>query len=145
MRMNIISLSAVALVGLGFSLPAIAADPKCPMSTIWQDTYNKGDPAAVAAMYAEKAVEVTPSGLMDGQAAIKTRIDDTMHKAKLLDVVIETDKCLADDNFRWSAGNWKSGSPQGPVSGYWMSSEAKIGDTWKIITLAFNITPPPAK
>jgi ketosteroid isomerase-like protein len=139
---NVLVLAALTM-SMGFA--ASAADSKCPMSTNWQDTYNKGSVDGVAAMYAENAVEVTPGGIVDGQAAIKTRIDNLKNKDKLSDVVINTDKCAAGENFRWSAGDWKGTSPQGPMSGYWMSSEMKMNDSWKIITLAFNITPPPAK
>jgi hypothetical protein len=46
---------------------------------------------------------------------------------------------------RWSAGDWKNESPQGPVRCFWTAIETKDGNTWKMVNLTYNVTmPPPA-
>jgi hypothetical protein len=63
--------------------PALAADmdvSKCPVNKTWQDAYNKGDFAAVAALYTADAIEVTPEGVRVGPAAVKERLEDSITK-----------------------------------------------------------------
>jgi ketosteroid isomerase-like protein len=140
--------SAIFLGIATLAVPTYAADTdvsKCSTATHWQDAYNKGDAAAVAAMYSSDAIEVTPGGITVGPAAVKERVETSINKAGMKTAVITTTKCNVDATLKWSAGEWKSTTPQGPVGGYWTAIEAKDGDTWKIHNLTFNLTPPPAK
>jgi ketosteroid isomerase-like protein len=140
--------SAMLLGIATIAMPTYAADTdvsKCSTATHWQDAYNKGDAAAVAAMYSPDAIEVSPAGITVGPAAVKERVESSINKAGMKTAVITTTKCNVDGTSKWSAGEWKSTTPQGPVAGYWTAIEAKDGDTWKIHNLTYNTTPPPPK
>jgi ketosteroid isomerase-like protein len=86
----------------------------------WQDAFNKGDTSAVAALYASDAVEVTPTGIEAGPAAVKKRLDESIKQGWKQDLVIVATKCDIEGAVRWSSGSWNQTSPQGSsVGGFW--------------------------
>jgi ketosteroid isomerase-like protein len=136
---------STAMLFAAIAAPASAAEvdvSKCPANKTWQDAYNKGDTAAVAALYAADAIEVTPGGIRIGPAAVKERLEG-QKKAGDKNTVITAAKCNIEGSTRWSAGDWKSEPPQGPVSGFRTAIEAKDGNTWKMVSLTWNVTMPP--
>jgi ketosteroid isomerase-like protein len=138
--------SALAL-SVAVAMPVFAAEmdvSNCPVNKTWQDAYNRGDTAAVAGLYAGDAIEVSPQGIRVGPAAVKERVDASK-KAGVKNSVITASKCNVEGPLRWSSGDWKTESPQGPASGFWTAIEMKDGDTWKMINLTFNVTVPPPK
>jgi ketosteroid isomerase-like protein len=72
-----------ALVGLaiGFAVPAIAqekevADPEIRrqldvIDSKFDEAYDKNDAAAIASLFTQDAVDVTPTGVFSGQQAMK--------------------------------------------------------------------------
>ena len=46
----------------------------------WQAAFNKGDTSAVAGLYTPDAVEVTPSGIQVGPAAVKSALTKASRK-----------------------------------------------------------------
>jgi hypothetical protein len=61
---------------------------KCPVNKTSEDAYNKGDTAAVAALYTADAIEVTPEGIRVGPAAVKERIEGGINNAGMKHAVI---------------------------------------------------------
>jgi len=117
---------------------------QCTNAARWQDAYNKKDATAVAALYTANGIEVTPVGIVAGQAAIKNRVDDFINKLEWKNADISVAKCDVEGRLRWSTGSWKDDTPQGAVGGFWTAIEVKDGDAWKIQNLTFNMTPPPS-
>jgi ketosteroid isomerase-like protein len=111
----------------------------------WQDAFNKGDTSAVAALYTSDAVEVTPTGIQVGPAAVKKRLDEGIKEGWKQDLIIVATKCDIEGAVRWSSGSWKQTSPQGFVGGFWTVIEVKDLNGWKLQNLTFNQTPPPQK
>ena len=130
------------------ALPAVAASvdvSNCKTAAVWQDAFNKGDGAAIAALYTPDAIEVLPSGIRVGPAAVQQRVDDEIKHGET-HLAITSTKCDLEGTTRVSAGDWKSDTPQGPLSGFWTAIERNNGSgTWKMLNLTVNITPPPAK
>ncbi len=141
------TLAIVFGLTIGTTVPVVAAETEvdvsnCTTPKIWQDAFNKGDAMAIAGLYTNDAVEVTPMGVRVGPAAVKERIEDSI-KRGITHAVIPVTKCVVDDNLRWSIGDWSYEFPQGHMSGFWTLIEAKQGNTWKIKNLTYNMTPPP--
>ena len=95
--LSAVTLSATMFLGaVAIATPAFAADmdvSKCPVNKTWEDAYNKGDTAAVAALYTADAIEVTPEGIRVGPAAVKERIEGAINKAGMKHAVITATKC----------------------------------------------------
>jgi ketosteroid isomerase-like protein len=135
-------------IGLAvIALPAAAANvdaSNCPTAKMWLDAYNKGDAAAVAALYTPDAIEVMQTGIRVGAAAVKERVENNLkHGMKYAAVTVT--KCDIDGDIRIAAGEWSGEMQQEPISGFWTSIERKDGGTWKMINLTANRTPPPSK
>jgi ketosteroid isomerase-like protein len=145
--LSAVTLSTTMFLGAGaIATSAFAADmdvSKCPVNKTWEDAYNKGDTAAVAALYTADSVEVTPEGIRVGPAAVKERVEGAINTAGMKHAVIPATKCNIEGAARWSAGDWKSDSTQGPVGGFWTAIEMKEGNTWKMVNLTYSVTPPP--
>jgi uncharacterized protein (TIGR02246 family) len=119
-----------------------------------EEAYNNNDAAAVAALYADDAVEVTNRGPVYGRQAVDKYFEGVFQKVHISDYVSKADpvrgirKGMAD-NEMWANGEW-SGTIQvkgaNPVEqkGYWSSIKVLEGDTWKIKMGTFNVAPPPA-
>ncbi len=140
--------SAFSIFVIAGTVTAAAAEmeaSKCGGDKQWQDAFNKGDTSAVAALYTSDAVEVTPTGIQVGPAAVKKRLDESIKQGWKQDLVIVATKCDIEGPVRWSSGLWNQTSPQGPVGGFWTAIEIKNGDGWKMQNLTYNVTPPPQK
>jgi uncharacterized protein (TIGR02246 family) len=119
-----------------------------------EEAYNNNDAAAVAALYADDAVEVTNRGPVYGRQAIDKYFEGVFQKVHISNYVSKADpvrgirKGMAD-NEMWANAEW-SGTIQvkgaNPVEqkGYWSSIKVLEGDTWKIKMGTFNVAPPPA-
>lgn len=125
--------SAFSFFAVAGTVPAAAAEVKCPIDNQWQDALNKGDTSAVAALYTS------------GPTAVKERLDESLKEGWKQDLVIVATKCGNEGTVRWSSGSWKRTSPQGPVGGFWTAIEVKDGEGWKIQNLTFNLAPPSRK
>jgi ketosteroid isomerase-like protein len=145
MQLRACLFSAFSFFAFAGTVPAVAAEMKCPVDNRWQDALDKGDTSAVAALYTSDAVEVTPDGIRVGPAAVKERLDESIKEGWKQDLVIVATKCDEEGTVRWLSGSWKRTSPQGPVAGFWTAIEVKDGEDWKIQNLTFNLTPPPRK
>jgi len=153
----------VALVGLaiGFAVPTFAQQKDTAASQIdeqivkkFDEAFNNGDAAAVAALYTEDAVQVTPQGPLFGREAIEKLFTGMFQQGHYSDHLNKDDQGsphmigTAGDEV-WRTGEWsftvqgKSGDPI-KLKGYWSAINVREGDTWKIKMLTFNMTPPPA-
>ena len=155
-----------ALVGLAISfvLPTFAqqkdtADPLIRQQIDALDkkigeAYSNDGAAAIAALFTEDGVLVTPQGTVYGREAIEKWYADMFLKFHLSD-----DKTKADQNSPhtigtagneiWETGDWtvilqaQNGSPV-HLQGHNAFVDIREGDDWKVRMEIFNVTPAPA-
>jgi ketosteroid isomerase-like protein len=157
----------VTLVGLGirFALPSFAQQTNTPDPQIVQqlhaidrksdETFLKGDAAALAALYTEDAVLVNDTGPVYGRQAIEKYYADmfqALHYFSHETRYAPTSPHLIgfDGNAVWENGEWSSaiaprGEDCGPhqLRGYFASVKVREGDTWKVRMVTYNLTPAP--
>jgi uncharacterized protein (TIGR02246 family) len=150
----------LALVGLamGFALPAIALegdlagdvralDEFAAFGMKYDDAYKMSDAVALAALFTEDAVLVTPEGPFSGRQAIEKWYADLFERWHPTNNIGQADQLNAIDNGAWAVGKWwcTFQSQNGPVfaRGYWSTIYVRDGDAWKIRMSTFNQTPSP--
>jgi uncharacterized protein (TIGR02246 family) len=153
----------LALVGLAisFALPNFAQQTNAPDPQLREkliaaikkhtDALDKNDAAAVAAVFTEDGILVTPDGPISGRESIEKYYAGVFKQVQLSNNLAPVD----DDsphiigtagNEMWATGKWSAtvkGQNFGPVEakGYW--SVIREGDDRKIRMLTFNQTPAP--
>jgi len=151
----------VALTGLaiGLILPALAqqADPSpspqaqaneaAPsepdrqqleaLATRYAEAANRHDAAAIAALFTEDGVFVSPEGIVSGRAAIEKLYRDTFNAAAVSDTAIKTTELHAVGDLGWTAGQWRNNTQQGN----WGAVDERHGGAWQLRMLTFNVTP----
>jgi uncharacterized protein (TIGR02246 family) len=157
----------VALVGLaiGFTAPTFAqqketketVDPKTleqldALGKKYDEAQNSNDAAAVAALYTEDAVWVTPQGTIVGREAIEKQYAEYFKFGRQSNHTTTPDPASyqiigTTDTITFSGG-WSvtvevQGKPQ-EFKGRWLVIDTHGSDGWKIWRSAFNVTPAPA-
>jgi ketosteroid isomerase-like protein len=112
----------------------------------YDDKYNANDAAALAALFTEDAVVVTPQGRFTGRQAIAQVFADEFRNQRPTIHITQGDQLNASRGQAWAVGQWwgtRQGQ-QGPaqVRGYWAQLFARGTDAWKIRLLIYNETPP---
>ena len=135
-------LMIVAGLGLG-AAPALAQDKAMieKLNEVWTGAFNKGDVAAVAALYTEDAYVLPPgSAMVKGRAAIEAfwrQAAQQMTDAKLTTVdVLPLGRSAAREIGTVSLKT-KSQPPQ-EVVGKYVVVWRKIGRDWKLATDIWN-------
>jgi uncharacterized protein (TIGR02246 family) len=114
------------------------------------EAYNKNDAAAVAALFTEDAVLVSPDWMFNGRKDIEEGYKEKFQRSPITDFNSRRERrhLNAIDNAAWSAGQWfsTSQSQTGPVLswGYWSAIYVWEGDAWKIRMLMLSERPQPA-
>jgi len=114
------------------------------------EAYDKNDAAAVAALFTEDGLFVTPDGMLSGRQEIAARHAETFQRSPIIDFNCSRERRHLDaiDNAVWSAGQWASTSqsPTGPVFawGCWTAIYVREGDAWKFRMLTLSEHPRPA-
>jgi len=165
--------AALILVGLatGFSLPAYAqqkatVDPAIAqqrdllgdvkaldefgvLATKVDEAFNKNDASALAALFTEDGVLVTPEGIFFGRQAIEKRYVELFQRWPVTSSISQRDQLNAIDNAAWSTGEWWSTvqSANGPEfeRGYWSAIYVREGGGWKIRMLTISENPRPVR
>jgi uncharacterized protein (TIGR02246 family) len=116
------------------------------------DALDKNDTAAVAAVFTENGILVTPDGTFSGREAIEKYYEGVFKQVQLSNNLAPVDDDSphiigTDGKEMWATGKYSltvKGQNFGPVEvkGYW--SVIREGDDWKIRMLAFNSAPAPA-
>jgi ketosteroid isomerase-like protein len=119
------------------------------------EAINKNDADAVAAVFTEDAVCVTPQGPIYGREAIKEHYADVFTHFQLSNDLPKPDpnsphKVGTAGNEVWETGEWScnfrnvDGGSAGQNRGYYSAVYIREGDAWKIRMQIFNVTPPPS-
>jgi len=147
----------VALAGLaiGFNLPTFAqqkdtVDPKIveqlrEEDKNFEEAYNKHDAAAIAALFTDDAVLVTPHGTFTGRAAIEKKYEEEDFETyNGSDMVSTTERITAVGNelhlTRRFRANYQSGDSFIRIEGNASPVFVLEGDTWKIRSETVEVT-----
>jgi ketosteroid isomerase-like protein len=148
------SLFALAGLAIGVAVPAFAQE-KDALGNL-AEAINKNDATAVAAIFTEDGVCVTPQGPIYGRAAIEEHYADVFAQFHLSNASPKADKNSphsigTDGKEAWETGEWSCDfqvSDDGTVQqnkGYYSAIYIREGDGWKIRMEIFNVTPTPEK
>jgi uncharacterized protein (TIGR02246 family) len=114
----------------------------------YDEAFNQNDATAVAALFTEDALQVTPEGLYSGRQAIEKRYaEEVFTRSHGNNHVIKTDQVVAIGDEVCSVGEWsctvqdQSGSTI-QVHGYYTDVNFREGDTWKVRISTFNFALP---
>jgi ketosteroid isomerase-like protein len=109
------------------------------LATKYADAVNKNDATAIAALFMEDGVFVTPEGILVGREAIKTAYQEQFKSRSVSDAVIKGVDVHVAGNLAWTFGQFSDSTNRGN----WGALDERNGDTWSIRMLTYNITPPP--
>ena len=120
----------------------------------FDEAFNNGDAAALAALFTQDAVWVTPQGPLFGREAIQKRFAGMFQQGHYSNHLNKDDQDSPHligtaGNEVWRTGEWgftlqgKSGGPI-QLKGHFGAINVLEGEAWKIRMLTFNATPPPA-
>jgi ketosteroid isomerase-like protein len=149
---------ALAGLAISFAVPTFAQQKDTIDSQIDEqvtkkldEAFNNGDAAALAALFTQDAVWVTPQGPVFGLEAIQKRFAGMFQQGHYSNHLNKDDEGSPHmigtaGNEVWRTGEWSftlQGKSGGPIQlkGYWGAINVREGDTWKIRMLTFNVTP----
>ncbi|MFY9830381.1 MAG: SgcJ/EcaC family oxidoreductase [Rhodoplanes sp.] len=153
--LRLLTVVVVLLLGLALPTSAQKADSaseqavRQSIETIcrqWGAGIAKQDPAAVAALFTEEGIFVTPVGVLRDRQQIKTYYEGAFKQGWNNEVVTLDEMHLAGGNAAWAFGEYTlSGQgPSGALSraGRWSMVFEHESDGWKIRFLIANVAPP---
>jgi len=143
-----------ALLTVCLAIPAAAQQPSEQQARsaierlleTWDTAANRKDAAAVAALYTEDAMRVTPRGISYGRAAIEKDLVETFKVTRNIADKVEKVQVVGEVvlvSATWSA---TLQSKDGPIQarGYWGGVYVRDGDTWKTrLAITNRALPPP--
>jgi uncharacterized protein (TIGR02246 family) len=114
----------------------------------YSERYNKNDAAALAALFTEDAVQVTPEGILYGREAIEKSYADTFQQWHPTNHIAKVDQVNAISEVAWKVGEWsctvQTENGPLPIKGHYASIFVREGDAWKERVLSYNLVPTPA-
>jgi len=153
--MKIRSLLAIVGLAIGFALPAFAqqkeaVDPKIieqlqEEDKNFQEAYNRHDAVAIAALFTDDAVLVTPHGTFTGRAAIEKKYKkEDFEEYNGSDMVTTTDRITPVGNelhlTRRFRANYQSYGSLIRIEGNASPVFVLEGDIWKIRSETVEVT-----
>ncbi len=112
------------------------------LRTEYIETFNRLDPAAMAALYTEDGVVVTPDGWFSGRENIAKWYAYLFQRWRPTNAIRQDDQLTAIGDEVWAIGKWWSNmqSQSGPVlaRGFWSAIYVRDGDSWKIRMANYN-------
>jgi ketosteroid isomerase-like protein len=135
-------LGALAALAIGFAAPAIAqekevTDPEIRLQLDridrkFDEACNRSDAAAVAALFTQNAVDVTPTGVFSGQQAIEKYFEGIFQKWHISGHKNKLDHVYELGSHLCAIGEWSLEATSQPAGGYWTLVYSRDGDNWKI-------------
>jgi uncharacterized protein (TIGR02246 family) len=138
---------------IGFTAPAITADLPGDAKTLdglialgrkYQEAYNQNNAAALADLFTQDAMLVTPEGLASGRQAIERWYASEFQKWHAINHIVQGDTLKVSGQGAWAVGEWWTTlqGPNGPVQvrGYYSGVYVLEGDTWKIRMSMYNVS-----
>jgi len=147
--------AVVALMLIGLTLPVFGQQdrPENPqqiaealqavqeVSRQYLAAYNQQDAAAIASLFAEGGVRITPYGIIQGREAIRSHFENAF-KAGSHDVSDVIRVFRASGNTVWEAGSYTVKVGQRYRRGYFATTFVREGGGFKIRDVVVNFAPP---
>jgi uncharacterized protein (TIGR02246 family) len=144
-------LFALAGLAIGLTMPALAQLKESAPSeqdrqqidaqaARYAEAANRHDAAAIAALFTEDGVFVSPDGILSGRPAIEKLYRDTFNAGPVSDTAIKNTELHVLGDLAWAVGQWRNNTQQG----HWGLVDERRGGAWQIRMLSFNVTPPEA-
>lgn len=102
--------------------------------------FNRQDGAALAALFLEDGLRVTPQGIVQGREAIHKDADKRF-QARFHDLSITPLTARTVGGSIWEAGEWTMKMGDQPVRGYFAMTLVRDGNSFRIRDDTFNIAP----
>jgi uncharacterized protein (TIGR02246 family) len=144
----------VALLTVCLAIPAAGQQPSEQqvrpaierLLETWDTAASRKDAAAVAALYTEDAMRVTPRGISYGRAAIEKDLVETFKVTS--NVADKVEKVQVVGEVVLVTATWSATlqSKDGPIQarGFWGGVYVRDGDTWKTrLAIVNRALPPP--
>jgi uncharacterized protein (TIGR02246 family) len=146
--MKIRSLLALTGLAIGLTMSTLAQPNEAApseqdrqqidaLATRYADAANGHDAAAIAALFTEQGVIVSPEGILSGRQAVERFYRDTFNAATVSGSAIKTTELHVVGDLAWAVGQWRNDAQQGN----WGSVDERRGDAWQLRMLTFNVTP----
>ena len=134
---------------LGLITPALAQQPPSPADATpyddlqkqFTEAYNRQDAAAMAEMFTENAVRITPTGIFQGRDAIRREMETTL-KRGLHDYAVRRTVARSEGNLVFNAGEWQATFADKPLHGYYSVLLTLEGDHARIVQETVNVAAP---
>jgi uncharacterized protein (TIGR02246 family) len=112
----------------------------------WEKAAQMKDAAAIAALYTENTMRVTPDGILYGRAAVEKNFAEALKVFS--DIKLKLDQVhVVNDGAIQSTGMWSGTvqTPNGavPANGFWGVTDVKDGGAWKASLDVYNMATPP--
>jgi uncharacterized protein (TIGR02246 family) len=143
----------VALLTVSSAIPAAAQQPSEQqvrpaierLLETWDSAANRKDAAAVAALYAEDAMRVTPRGISYGRAAIEKDLAETFKVTSNIADKVEKVQVVGEVVLVTATWSATLQSKDGPIQarGFWGGVYVRDGDAWKTRLAVINRALPP--
>jgi ketosteroid isomerase-like protein len=109
------------------------------LATKYAEAVNKNDATAVAALFMEDGVFVTPAAIVMRREAIETAYQELFKGSPVSDAAIKGVDIHVAGNLAWTFGQWSNNIEHGN----WGAVDERNGNTWSIRMLTYNVTPSP--
>jgi ketosteroid isomerase-like protein len=106
--------------------------------------FNRQDANALAALFAEDAIRVTPGGLIQGRETIRKDFEKRF-QSKFHDLAVTMTVTKTFNGSIWEAGEWSMKIGDQPVRGYGAMTLVREGNSFKVRDDTFNMVPPAGK
>ena len=170
--MKLYVILAIAGLTTGFSVRALAQEKEPSLTEqdreqivavgkTNDEAWSKSDAVALAALFTDDAIFVTPGATLSGREAIEKRYQDVFQGLKkklgsdlspegkhITNVTKNVEIHALDDNAVWGVGEWRHLIP-GPIDtvkelhGSYGCVTVRVGDSWKNRMLVVNVAPSP--
>jgi uncharacterized protein (TIGR02246 family) len=110
------------------------------LASRYAEAANRHDAAAIAALFTEDGLLVSPEQIVSGRPAIEKLYRDTFNAAAVSDTGVKTTELHAAGELVWAVGQWRNNTQQG----HWGAVDERRGGAWQIRMLTYNVTPPAA-
>lgn len=135
-------LLAVVAPALGQKNPS-ASDEKLyeDVQRQFTEAYNRQDADAMAALFTENGIRVTPNGIFQGRDAIRRDMQNVLEMG-LHDYSVRRTVSRSEGNLVFNAGEWQAKLGDRQFHGYYSALLTREGDQAKILEETVNVAAP---
>jgi uncharacterized protein (TIGR02246 family) len=98
------------------------------LGTKYAEAVNKNDATAIASLFTEDGVFVTPVGIVSGREAIEAANQELFKANPVSDMAIKSVEIHGAGNLAWAFGQFSNNIEHGN----WGAVDERVGDTWSI-------------